>query len=659
MKKLTFIFTFLLVLLMSVSCEEQIAEELKSVNNTESASNSVGGPNTGFRVTNKMIDGFSHFLHKEGDKSAACEVVAPVGGWDADDYTKSGDFAVDCVLEIEEYDMHRYGAELEFSVDNGLCEYVSYTPHRFFQYQPGATIRKEYEVGCDDICSIVNESACNTVSESNYLDFSGASTLPASGIISFSGNSQTSVFSNRTSGSPNRCEFDYTTSGGPNCDAGDITTYKYNIESYPGPWCDGGDVNLRSRGTETDCIEAGLWVPESCADGVSTTEAACLAVPAAWTDAECAGYPGRGESDCTLAGTWQLRDCQVSSGSVAIVQDVSARVEDSCGGDTLNCAEGPGAAIQEGKEFTGTVWTNEDLSPINEEVTIESPYSLGHSTNRYMASYSRVCANTEIKSIPSNYVGTEFRGHEVEELASFTKYFGASVDSDNNGSDDYIVYAEHGYKGAASDGGRPRNWNKPYYSFNCLDKSRDVKAQLRVHIRDWDREFTTDSAYLTEVSDIKVSAASLMDNSGMYDGDQEWNDYKDWDDFWEKGSCTNSIYTIEQECTDNGGTWNGIPVFTTSDCRELENKPDAGTCYLYFSDDHTLAAGIAQPAYTNKADCINNVPRCSLDFGGPPTITNKNNCVTSDNGFGDNGVWIGTPWQSNDNSFLNFINSAL
>jgi len=655
-----FLFIFLIMAMVS-SCTEKIAEELKSVNNEASASGGVGGPNTGFRVTNKMIEGFSHFLHKENDKSSACEVVAPVGGWDADDYTKAEKtVAVDCVLEIEEYDMYRYGAELEFSVDNGLCEYVTYTPHRFFQYQPGATKRQEYEVTCDDMCSLLNESACSDLSTSNYLTYSGASALLTT--LSLSGTADNAIFSDRTSGNPNTCEFDYSINGasGPNCDAGSITINKYNVESYDFGWCDGGETDLRSsRANEALCLAAGTWVPAACSDG-GTDFALCVG-PATWIADDCTGFTGRGELECAATGTWQLKDCQMTNPLVAITQDVSAREEESCGGDTLNCAEGPGTKIEGGKEFTGTVWTNEDLSPITEKVEIKSPYSLGYSTNRYMASYSRVCSNIDSKG--PGYIGQEFKGYLVEELAQYTRYYGASVDSDNNGSDDYTVYADHGYQGALINGTRPRNSNKPYYAFNCLDKSRDVKAQIRVHIRDWDREFTNDSAFLNEVSDIDNSSEKLMDNSGIYDSDQEWNDHKDWDDFYERGFCSNPVYTIEQECTDQLGlaAWTTYDMFTTSDCRTLTEKPGDGVCTQYFNSTTTLGVAAVVATYADdKEGCLTNIPRCSLDYVpanvGPLTYTSnlqRSQCI--DNG----GLWIDTPYESQDASILNFINSSI
>ena len=167
--KILFIF---LISVVTVSCTEEIAQELKDVDNQEAAAPTTSATNLGIRIVSKMNDGYSHIVHKEGSKATACEVVAPTTGWTAQGYTKSdATVAVDCVLEVEEQDLFWQDTNLEFTADNGMCEYVQYIPHRFFQYQPGWTTMQQYEFKCDTMCGNVNAAICADFADKVFKNY--------------------------------------------------------------------------------------------------------------------------------------------------------------------------------------------------------------------------------------------------------------------------------------------------------------------------------------------------------------------------------------------------------------------------------------------------------------------------------------------------------
>jgi hypothetical protein len=48
-----------------------------------------------------------------------------------------------------------------------------------------------------------------------------------------------------------------------------------------------------------------------------------------------------------------------------------------------------------------------------------------------------------------------------------------------------------------------------YYTFNCLDASYDIKARIRVLVRDWDREFTPEDHELTNLATNSINSSQL------------------------------------------------------------------------------------------------------------------------------------------------------
>lgn len=656
LKKRNVLFTLLIAFIVT-SCTEKIADELKKVDSQESSNSNQTLSNKGMRVVSTVNPGFSHLLHKEGNASAGCEILAPSAGWKASNYTKqdpSGTIVTDCILDVEELDLYQYGAKLKFDVDENLCEYVTYTPFRFFQYQPGISTKVQFEVGCDEVCGEFNEDVCNNYDGKLYKTFDEATNYTSS-----------NHFFDSITGNPQTCQFDHSLGDAfaPNCDSGSVTTKHYDITSYPEVWCNGGDLGDFTDRSAANCETAYTWADNgTCDDGVSPDQATCEAATQIWTpNFQCNGVAPAGsratEELCTAVGELRQFRCELASGNATLNEDISKRDVASCGGEAINCMEGPGTVIEGDPKWTHTLWTNEDLSPISEEVIIDAPYDKEYrdgnmSTNRYVSSYSRVCSSQGAKA---SYAAASFVGHEVENIPSFLSYSGEIIDSDQNGIEDYIILADHPFQGTQLRYSRPRYYVTPYYSFSCLDKSRDIKAQIRVHIREWDREFNSDSTYLNLVSDFEGSGDVLMDNDGFYDQDQAWNDREDWDDFLTEtsGICTaDPSYTNKYDCEEIGGlVWDTTPVFTNDDCSTLTYKPGSGSCL----------DGVS----TTKAACLAAIPigdRCrdnatfagSGIVGGSGTHTTKASCDAA------GGNWFPQPWDGDtDETSLNFPKSQL
>lgn len=76
----------------------------------------------------------------------------------------------------------------------------------------------------------------------------------------------------------------------------------------------------------------------------------------------------------------------------------------------------------------------------------------------------------------------------------------------------------------------------PFYTFYCFDKAFDVKARIRMVVREWDRIFPITNADLELLSDIWREGSARQDTYDNFEGTTEtssvfkYNDVEDWDD---------------------------------------------------------------------------------------------------------------------------------
>jgi hypothetical protein len=258
----------------------------------------------------------------------------------------------------------------------------------------------------------------------------------------------------------------------------------------------------------------------------------------------------------------------------------------------------------------------------------------------YIASYQRMCTNSFDKAAAGYYNSATFDGAEVElrprymgfanlknESSSLTPYFSSfpnmTIDSDNNGEIDYIPLGVHPFLSTMSNGYSPIHDSRPYYSVKCYDQAFDLKSQIRIHIRDWDREFTLNHVYMNAVSDIEAPGDRLIDNNGIYDDDQPWNDRYDWDD-----------------------TWSIIGAYTNDNCRDIKEHPAKGACMGWSG-----GSWVAYPVAQNKEDCIAAFDAVTIHKCRDEVSTTRTSCIDN---AGMSIFWKESNWESDDNSSNNF-----
>lgn len=451
-----------LTILITVSCNEQIADEIKNGQVVGTQSETEKFKNKAIRVNHKMDSKLSFTAHKAGTIDEACELQAPTLGFDAKDYSKSDKTrALDCIIDVEELDLYIQGIEFEVQVDKFLCEYITYTPFRFMKHKPGKTQRKVFKVDCDLGCG----------SHAGLVGKCGKS------YELWGGAGAPTTFTNEVL-APSQCLYDY-----DSLNPGSTTTF---------PNCDEGTI-----------------------------------------------------SETVIQFTTNS-DTNVCNNNSPIQQEP---IITECGGNMRNCAAGP--SIEEYPELThtNTIYENTNLDSFTKSWKYNSPLSSQLRTNMNLSNFSRICSDQSIKprfddSIFETIIN--FKGDIVERLghASSEPITRARKSFAALSAPDSTDYAEHPHRSALA--------VTPYYSIECLDRAYDIKAQIRLHVREWDRTFTSNSNALASISDIgKTSGDKLMDRrDDTYDTTRVWNSRDDWDDFYEDRAVFEAPGKINQ-CTDS------------------------------------------------------------------------------------------------------------
>lgn len=333
---------------------------------------------------------------------------------------------------------------------------------------------------------------------------------------------------------------------------------------------------------EVDCEFTGVWSNASCSDPELTNEALCT-VEREWksgacfttaevTSTQCASYQMTtaptyttascsiatriDQASCEAAGEWTAPNtCGDSTGAAAVsfVLTPDDDEETECGGSNGACLAGPLADLSSPRS-RGIITQIEEGESYSNTHEIPSPYDEGYLSNMYIANYSRVCS--EIGSTKNSAYWLSAPNLETAQIER--------DNADNNYKsnarvevNEYEILATSPFKGTynfyeaaanASSYTQGRGTTSPYYSFRCLDHAGDVKAQIRIFIREWDRSFINENQAgfdFTAVSDIWLTSNSrYMDSYNASNAPtDEWNDVRDWDDFWKDQDSGNEIYT--------------------------------------------------------------------------------------------------------------------
>lgn len=518
--------------LMTYSCNEKISPELANGSST-----TVGGPTPpgtvySFEVTNETAPLLNYVIHPTGPSTAVnCKIEDENFSTTLFKSTPAT-YDISCFVEAEEQALYFNGLDLKIKATAGLCENVVYAPYHFFQYQPGSSTRTIDVYKCSDVTSA--QAALSAIPP---WDGAGCDQyVQATLVVGIS------IPKDLPESNEEFCDFDYSQidEDAPNCDTGIVTINEYTY-------------------AETAAA--------SCSDSAITSQAACLLALETWTPAVI----GR-----TLA-----------------ISSVK------CGGEIDNCRAGAGlTAIS--KNYSGIKAINYTTqgAKVEQKVTLASPHSNGYFTNLSVANFVRQCSGPVDNTTLANFEPTTgdiadelnkrlFDPAVLERYAAGRRYWQGLSNADGAFDNKYLYtalnklapvltvnhyvdttlgrtrtfYAADSFMGT----GAAASSAAPNYTFYCLNDSLDIKARIRIIVREWDRlpAYTTQDFTLLSDAFYQLSLTpddARMDTTGTeLDEDDNpfnnFNDIRDWDDF----------VSMNDRCSAPvAGTWYGSGLFIGS-----------------------------------------------------------------------------------------------
>ena len=198
---------------------------------------------------------------------------------------------------------------------------------------------------------------------------------------------------------------------------------------------------------------------------------------------------------------------------------VSTDVQTDCGGLHKNCYGGPGTI------------SDYSLDGVPAEIVIPSlengfdnresgwsfpaPLAENQSSNLFLANYLKMCVDeTHTYTYKTNSLG----GFGTNSLYYFINAGYNITSIDLNGTDRVVD---------------PLRTINPYYAFVCYDRAKDIKARVRVIVREWDRRFSQTDPNLQQGNPDTGKLDPLMDTAGAETSGSDfgpWNDFNDWGD---------------------------------------------------------------------------------------------------------------------------------
>jgi hypothetical protein len=236
----------------------------------------------------------------------------------------------------------------------------------------------------------------------------------------------------------------------------------------------------------------------------------------------------------------EIEVCVAGVSAVTVVDTTEEPI--SCGGSILSCLAGAGVETMEEDEDThallykDSIYNNQDLASFTKQITYSAPLEKGHfKQNLHLANFSRMCSNTSANKL-GLYETSTLIGYELDLLNAGT----FNVVTDTDPADVSLVegerYSHHPF--------HSREGSQPYYKFTCYNNAYDVKAQIRLFIREWDKDFSEFDSYIDNVSDVNTGGSKHMDmGDDLQDNIYYWNDRDDWDDVFED----QGVFDVGQE----------------------------------------------------------------------------------------------------------------
>lgn len=499
-------YPLLMVLMLAASCNEKISPAIQNAN-------SVGGtfvPPTPvvtdyyFSVENSSPTILNYKMHRTGPNNynTDCKVKSTGVNLSSDLYIQEGNasspviphddkvFDISCFMEAEELSLAMNGFKFDVKASPNTCEYIGYAPYSFYDRIPGDSTTTYTKVVCDEDVSAaraqgyLSTNQAVLIAEGTPVGYGASSVATCNDLID-STLIQSERQVQRVSSEDDLCRFDYSSSAV----AG---------KQEAGQNCDIGTVTIKEVLISVD--------PDDPAQVIHTT----------------------------------------------------STVTKRCGGRISACIQGP---IKLEADLAGSTHGSV-IVEATQDVAFSKTYIFPGNINKRTTSMEYANYRGQMGALEINYVSyidaifgsiwttdparkqydpnimDYYANNKYAQRAGLDLVLPATITAANK-ANGYVAkpYAADPFIGLY-------NYNtNPFYTFYCFDNAFDVKARIRLAVRDWDRTFNVNSVgrEIELISDfVNLGATqnllSRQDNPLDYEivGDigafNNFNDRKDWDD---------------------------------------------------------------------------------------------------------------------------------
>lgn len=478
--------------MLLAACNEKVSPELQEGSTvTTPTDTTVPVPPTEyyFNIENTSAQLLNYKLHKTGTGNANvnCEVKNTTGL--SSDNFRANPTANDitCYLEAEELSLFHGGFNVKMNASKNTCDFVGYMPYGFYNRIPG-----------DSTSTLVQTVCTNDTTNSGHVRQAAAA-----------------------AGLEIRTADPYVSDP-----ADPITSYYLGCGEFATE--DNGRFPISSRLKFNAESDADLCRFNYKDGGMEKCDVGTITVK-------------------TLLVTYTPPN-DAGTGDVLKQQLVTRTVR--CGGEVSNCVKGPTKELG-----AGTRTLEITQGEINKPISLEYKYAgrgNGDTTrsNIHLANYRRSLANPNIDfntsvGLTAGYknawnsaaYGKRFDPRLMDSYAANVRLdFTNPIVEDDDAIDEAVRNNMWFAKPLAAEPyiGLAERVN-PFYSFYCFDTAFDIKARIRLVVRDWDRIFPQ-SSDLEYLSDLFLGVNSKQDNPNYVELNEDldipipFNDLNDWDD---------------------------------------------------------------------------------------------------------------------------------
>lgn len=489
-------FTLIILATMTVACNEKISPKLLDANQSTTVPPVIEPEEYYFKVINTSPAIRKYHLHKSGvgnyDSPCAIKSTSKFSSSLFRDPQRRHEFDISCIFEAEELAMQQKGFNIKFEASANTCEFVGYAPFSFYNFKPGSSSATYTVVNCG---AGVTDAGVATSPDAGLRPSSDQGALGCNSMVLDEGPTGIESVNARAFSHPGDenllCRYDYSQLGdGPNCDIGTIVINEINYEVKP---------------------------PEN-----------------------------EGDPEIIVG----------SKGKPRIIK---------CGGDISACISGPIKQETGSEGLTAIISVYETVK--NEPFSAEREYSTPPSEfgPMYYTNFRRNLASPDIDFIFQPEAGKAGFTNYTQSFEGFTNFTPLVMENYAaskffNGVDDLVplppkapdpdsfwidnitvnpdgtLPIQKGVSYAAEPFMGLKRTN-PFYTFYCFDSAAEIRARVKMVVRDWDRYFSSDRTLFNLISDIDKGINARMDNPLGFeipgDGDSvnSLNDFPDWDDF--------------------------------------------------------------------------------------------------------------------------------